>query len=137
MVRAVAGELGWEIREIHYGHYSLEQFRDELRTCELAVFLSDWESQGIALAEAWSCDVPTLAWTSDKHYPLKHVAPYLSEATGQMFEGREDLQALLAGAWRTDHLQPRKWVLENMSLERSAEILVEHFRREVGESVRQ
>ena len=125
MVRTAACELGWDIREIHYGRYRLEQFRHELRNCGLAVFLSDCESQGIALAEAWSCNVPTLVWTSDKHYPLQHVAPYLSGATGQMFEGQDDLRTLLAGSWMTDYLRPRKWVLENMSLERSAEILLD------------
>ena len=47
---------------ITYGKYRRQEFKAALATSMFAVFISRSESQGIALAEAWSMDVPTLVW---------------------------------------------------------------------------
>ena len=38
------------------------EYRDRLDRAALGVFLSTFETQGIALAEAWSMNVPTMVW---------------------------------------------------------------------------
>ena len=53
----------------------------------MAVFMSRSESQGLALAEAWAMDVPTLVWQSPPGEPgsvfsLSDPAPYLTSDTG-------------------------------------------------------
>ena len=52
-VRALPGE---------HAMYSRVDYRRLLNRAAIGVFLSAFETQGLALAEAWSMDVPTLVW---------------------------------------------------------------------------
>ena len=60
---------------------------NQIRFCLLAVFLSSSESQGIALAEAWSMNVPTFVWNpkpkelNGRYFPSVDSAPYLTPET--------------------------------------------------------
>lgn len=53
---------GWETVRLVYGKHSREEFKATLSGSVFAVFISRSESQGLALAEAWAMDVPTLVW---------------------------------------------------------------------------
>ena len=53
----------------------------------MAVFISRSESQGLALAEAWAMDVPTLVWQGPPGdggslFNLSDPSPYLTSHTG-------------------------------------------------------
>ncbi len=117
---------GHRVVELAYGRYGPEQYRRQLRRSRLAVFFSESESQGIALAEAWAMDVPTLVWS--RGYALcsgqkiaASSAPYLGDPTGLFFRGRDDFQSALRQASSTiSTFAPRRWVLENMTDEVSA-----------------
>ncbi len=115
---------GYSCEVMTYGSYDVETFRRILRTCRLGIFLSRSESQGLALAEAWSMDVPTLVWDSKSveykgRIMKSSAAPYLSEKTGLFFQTPADLASVIE---RSQHHQfsPRQWVIENMSDEVSA-----------------
>lgn len=112
--------------------YDVEDFKEALSRACFAVTISDQESQGIALAEMWAMNVPTICF--DPHYYMWEwegrfierdgdvsSCPYLSEATGMRFSDFEELRSIL-GMLSTDNIQfsPRNWVLENMSDEISA-----------------
>jgi hypothetical protein len=79
------------------------------------------ESQGIAWAEAWSVDVPTLLWKQDyvtykgRTY-RSSTAPYLTPQTGVFFQSLTEFEKVFED-WDNNRNQfhPRQWVLENMS----------------------
>lgn len=107
--------------------YDVNKFREALNHACFAVVISDQESQGIALAEMWSMDVPTICF--DPHYYMWEwegrlierdgdisSCPYLSEQTGMRFSSFEELGHILDGL-SVDYkrFSPREWVLANMS----------------------
>ena len=87
------------------------------------------ESQGIAWAEAWSTDVPTLILknTSNVHQGRRYkcsTAPYLQSQNGLFFDDLEDFKIQFK-YWEThrEQFSPRAWTLENMSDEVCATML--------------
>jgi hypothetical protein len=125
IVRTAATALkraGWPISWIAYGSYSKSEFRAALRRSRIAVFLSPTESQGIALAEAWAMDVPTLAWEprelviGDKQYTAFSASPYLNAQVGIRWTTGEELERLLAQMpVLLSEFAPRAWIQGNMT----------------------
>lgn len=112
--------------------YTLEDFKRALSQASFAVVISDHESQGIALAEMWSMDVPTICF--DPHYYMWEYegglyerdgdlssCPYLSEKTGMRFADFNELDNILKQlSQNRKGFSPREWVLKNMSDEACA-----------------
>ena len=103
--------------------FTADDFRRLLAESTVGVFLSAFETQGLALAEAWSMDVPTAVW--DPHaaaewrghrFQAGSSAPYLTPATGRPWRTLNDLEAVLRSfladraAWR-----PREWLVAHMT----------------------
>jgi hypothetical protein len=105
-----------------YGSYTRDEFLSNLRRASLMVGFVAQESQGIAWAEAWSADVPTLLWFQGQYTwaPGRtfatSTAPYLCESTGLFFASVAEFENAFA-RWESsrDTFQPRRWVLDNMS----------------------
>jgi hypothetical protein len=113
---------GCSVQSINYGSYTREEYRRILDTCAVAVFLSTFETQGLALAEAWSMDVPTLVWDPQAptewrgfRFTAGSSAPYLTPATGAAWRQPAELIALLARERRPRSGQARAWVLAHMT----------------------
>jgi len=112
---------GYQVEVIVYGKYMPDQYLRMLRqSCLMVGFVTD-ESQGLAWAEAWSTDVPTLLWFQDHDtYQgrtfASSTAPYLSAKTGLFFSSLVEFESVLT-QWESSRqeFQPRQWVLENMS----------------------
>ncbi len=112
--------------------YDMEDFRRALNRACFAVVISDAESQGIALAEMWSMDVPTICfepnyfmWEWEGRFIERagdiSSCPYLSEATGMRFSSFEELGRILDTiSANKKRFSPREWVLKNMSDEACA-----------------
>lgn len=124
--------FGYEVEILRYGEYRHDDYRECLRRSALMVgFVTD-ESQGIAWTEAWACDVPTLIWRNTTHTHLGRTyrcstAPYLTDSTGAFFDDLADFIRQFT-LW-ADHglpLQPRDWVLENMTDAVCARRLLDH-----------
>jgi hypothetical protein len=121
-VEDVLRQFGWEPVTLQYGRYSQAEYRRHLSVAEFAVFISRSETQGIALAEAWASDVPTLAWNPGRRYyrgrDLATVSssPYLTHDTGLHWATLCDLHGILDDLPRRRiQFQPRNWVLKNMT----------------------
>ena len=121
---------GIETRIIRYGQYDAEEFRAALRESSAMVVFSRSESQGIALLEAWSMDVPTLVWNPGT-VPLRGEevpcvsAPYLTPSTGHVFTDEHEFAGLLAsGALDRARYEPRNWALANQSDAASAKSMI-------------
>ena len=127
-VEAIVRKCGLEplrFRSKHgeHGIFEPAAYREALDRAVVGVFLSTFETQGIALAEAWSMDVPTVVWDPQgegewrgRTFRSKSSAPYLTPLTGVTFRTIDDLEPALnrALAGRQD-FQPRAWVLEHMT----------------------
>jgi hypothetical protein len=126
---------GWEvdvlIRSNKVG-YTREQYLNLLQhSCLMVGFTGGSESQGIAWAEAWASDVPTLIWRNTKqvlHGRLLSVstAPYLCKSNGIFFDDLEQFKQKI-NYWQAhrEQFHPRRWVIENMSDEICAKRLLE------------
>ena len=132
-VKAGLEEAGYQVDMIHYGKYRKEELREALRHCESAVVLSQRETQGIALAEMWAMNVPTLCW-DNFHTEFNGIlvpsssCPYLTSQTGWRWRNLPELLQVLK--WSQPNLYaPREWVSRNMSHEVSAELLLDLLRR--------
>jgi len=134
--------LGWQVEVLtRCGSikYTAQQYRGMLQQSALMVGFTMYpESQGIAWAEAWSCNVPTLISQFEFHsYKGRRyrgsAAPFLTPATGLFFNDLDHFKEQFAH-WQThrDQFMPRKWVLEHMSDEVSSRLLYRHV---VGEEI--
>lgn len=119
--RRVIENAGFKVVTLKYGEYSAVDFLEKLRKCEAAIFLSPSESQGIALAEAWAVDVPTMVWNPGwLTYGSKRIkcssAPYLTRETGLFFNRVENFKKIFF-EWQNHKkgFSPRKWVIDNMT----------------------
>jgi hypothetical protein len=122
-VEKIVRGFGVEVVRFRYGHYTREDYRTDLDRSAIAIFLSSFETQGIALAEAWAMDVPTLVWNprSDaswrgRAFIAKSSAPYLTPATGMEWVTLDDLARVAREAFANrSAFSPREWVLANMT----------------------
>jgi hypothetical protein len=86
---------------ITYGKYHPIEYKAALNESEFAVFISRSESQGVALAEAWAMNVPTLVWDPGylvyrgRVFENANACPYLSTETGKKWLTLEELDHLL------------------------------------------
>lgn len=125
-------KYGFSPKRIKYGNYNAAQFKKELSKCSFAVFISKSESQGLALAEAWAMDVPTLVWdpqepldTAGKLWENVSSCPYMNMCVGSSWKTIEEFEALLAPSKEVVmNCSPRSWVLRNMSDDVSARLLL-------------
>lgn len=82
---------------VHYGHYQKADYFAKLARAKGMVYLSESESQGLALCEAWMHNVPTLVWSRGyweycgyKWFNDRISAPYLTPECGMFFTGADD-----------------------------------------------
>jgi hypothetical protein len=126
-------QKGYTPVRITYGKYISKEYKQALDQCQFAVFLSRSESQGVALAESWSMDVPTLVWDPGelffrgKAFEQVSACPYLSPETGQRWGDLPELEKLLDGYDNyKDQFNPRAHTVRNFSDEVCAQSLL-HF----------
>jgi hypothetical protein len=122
-------QQGYKVQIIKCGEYTLLEFLQALQHSQLMIgFVMD-ESQGIAWAEAWSTDVPTLIWRNTvnsirgRSYECS-TAPFLTKDNGLFFDDFEHFKQVFQ-KWITsrDSFRPRMWVMENMSDEFCARLM--------------
>jgi len=112
---------GYEVSVLEYGLYTAEEYRSFLQISKFMVCFTRDETQGIAFAEAWACDVPTFIWSNSEPTYLGvayggSTAPYLTDATGVFFSNVNDFGELLSKCDRDGFdFKPRQWCSENMT----------------------
>ena len=136
----LAGLEPLRVRSRHGEHhiFTPPELRAALDRAVVSVFLSTFESQGIALAEAWSMNVPTVVWDPQgvaewqgRRFKSESSAPYLTPSTGIAVRDIGSLDAAIRQALATlDTFQPRGWVLEHMTDAVCARRLYEVIMRE-------
>lgn len=127
-VEAIVSACGLEperVRSRHGDHviFSPADYRRLLDRSAIGVFLSTFETQGLALAEAWSMDVPTMVWDPQgtalwrgRAFTSRSSAPYLTPATGRLWRTIDELAPVLRGALADRAaFQPRAWMQAHMT----------------------
>ena len=121
--------------ELRYGDYKQEEFHAALGKCKAMIFLCEHETQGLAYQQALSSGIPLMAWDrggywQDPYYfpqkvkfgPVTSV-PYWDDRCGKKFT---DVAQFIAtwdafwGAVQSNELQPRQFIVENLTLEKCA-----------------
>jgi hypothetical protein len=113
-LRSVLGE---------HARFRPADYRALLDRSAIGVFLSTFETQGLALAEAWSMDVPTVVWDPrgpaqwrGRTFESKSSAPYLTPATGRPWRTIDELEPVLRAALDDRaSFRPREWMMANMT----------------------
>ena len=113
------------VRALHGEHamFSAADYRRLLDQAAIGVFLSTFETQGLALAEAWSMNVPTVVWDPQgvaqwrgRSFESRSSAPYLTPATGRLWRTIDELEPVLRAAMADrSAFHPRRWMLANMT----------------------
>jgi len=121
---------GIEFSVIEYGKFTPDEYTKALSQSSYLVYLTEHESQGLALHEAWMGNVPTLVWNpgkfvyADRQWQSEKLsAPWLTEEAGMAFKSADDFAVRLKEF--IEHLEafaPRKYALENFTDKKSAEI---------------
>jgi len=124
-----------EAKVFTYGSYSETEYLDYLRDAKFGIWLSAHESEGFALLEALSCDVPLLVWSATKMSQAfgysdlfekvttpATTVPYWNACCGEVFTDGQDLlsskERFLSNLL---NYTPRKYILENLTLEKTTE----------------
>lgn len=128
--------------EIRYGHYKEEDFHSLLKRCKAMIFLCEHETQGIAYQQALSMDIPILAWDrggfwrDPSYFPARVCyepvtsVPFWDARCGVKFANEDDFHGRLGeflDLGKEGAFNPRKYIVENLTLEKCAEHYVKHF----------
>lgn len=117
--------------------YDQKQYIDCLNESKFGFWLDAHESQGFALQEALSCDVPLIVWnvTSMKQeygssYPdiPATTIPYWDNSCGEAFTKKEEMKETFQKFInRLETYQPRKFILENLTIEKCSDMFKNLF----------
>lgn len=124
-------------KNINYRLFSYQKRYDEndylnyLKTCKYGIWLGCHESQGFALEEALSCNIPLLIWNVRLRYQewtnreiYKNVKsevttiPYWDDRCGEYFYTSNELDKTFNKFINNlDKYRPREYILENVGME--------------------
>jgi hypothetical protein len=132
-IQMILNSRGLRTHTIRYKFHDHATYKQLLQRSRAMVFLCEHETQGLAYQEALASNVPLLAWDngywldplwkkfSQKMIPASSV-PFFSEECGERFRDMVDFEAALSVFMdRLRHFKPRKYIIENLSMEESAE----------------
>jgi len=111
--------------------YKEEDFLQYLKTCKYGIVLGRHESQGFAIQEMLSCDIPLLVWgvtLRKQEYPYLadyqniktqvSTVPYWSNQCGELFYNYNEIEnKYKIFINKLDSYKPREFILENLSLD--------------------
>jgi glycosyltransferase involved in cell wall biosynthesis len=131
---------GLSVEVIHYGSYRERELLALSRSARSMIYLSPHETQGIALEQMLSANVPVLAWDpggewQNLEYLLRGVrfgpvttVPYWDDRCGVKFTSAADFPDALSRFWRgveTEAFAPRQLILDKgLTLEAAAQAYV-------------
>ncbi len=133
-------EKGLDFKLIEYGDYKLNTYKKLLKNAKGMIFLAEHESQGLAYQEAMSMDIPILAYDqglwldpnrfewNEKEPVAASSVPFFDERCGEKFNDissyHEKLPVFLNKIAEHKYA-PRQYILENLSLAKSGERMLE------------
>lgn len=134
---------------LEYGKYSESFFKQILQSTKLVIWLGCSESQGIALQEILSCNIPVIVCESDNmnknlinsngfntmeaNYKKATSAPYFNNQCGIIINNLTNLNLALENMLNSlNSFQPRDFVVTNFNLEKQAKEFLNIFNTYYG-----
>lgn len=119
---------------IIYGSYNENDYYSLLKRTKYIIWLGMYESQGIALEEALSCNIPMIVLDNQKLLndfdKDTTSAPYFDDRCGLKIKNMEKLDANIDIMEKTYmELKPRDYVLENLELKKQAEKFIDLYEK--------
>lgn len=110
-------------RIVKYGKYNQKKYFSSLKKAKMAIFLSESESQGLAMFEAWAHDVPTIVWNrgywqmgEHKWEDEKISSPYLADDCGMFFSNQNDFEEKFRVCLeKISTFRPREYIINNFT----------------------
>lgn len=125
---------------IRYGSYEPQNLLEKLKHTKAVIFLCEHETQGQAYQQILATNTPILAWDrggywqDPYYYPTKVLyqpvssVPYWDYRCGLKFNGIEDFETILMRFLdQRAQFEPRNFILENLTLEKSAQNYLDIF----------
>lgn len=109
--------------------YKQEDYKEYLQTCKYGIWIGRHESQGFALQEALSSNIPLLVWnvkymSQEIHSPIQYKGiygnsiPYWDDLCGEFFFEKYEFENKFKNFVNNLHnYNPRKYILQNLSNE--------------------
>lgn len=116
--------------------YNEDDYLSYLQQCKYGIILDAHESQGFAIEEALSCNVPLLVWNAktmqqehnSRYEPIPCTSiPYWDERCGEYFHHQHELESTFKtfqDKLEAQQYNPRQYILENLSTIKCAERLM-------------
>lgn len=132
---------------IRYGFYKKNDFKRLLAGSVAMLFLCEHESQGLAYQQAMAMNVPILAWEQGlwldplrfewgEHDPIAASSvPYFDERCGMKFNDFDSFEQIFPTFFqqaKDGRFSPRAYVLENLTIEKSAKRMLEIVNQDIG-----
>jgi hypothetical protein len=140
MVEAATRAAGLRTARITYGSYRETAFLALVKRSRTAIFLCEHETQGLALLQMLSANLPVLAWDRGGYWqdPLYYPdrvkfgpvtsVPYWDERCGRTFADFPDFPCAFEEFWHdvlAGVFKPREFILDNLTLEACARRYIE------------
>lgn len=119
-------------RTIRYGAYKEDEYKEILRKSKYMIWIGCFESQGVAIEEAMSCNVPILVLDNqDKKTSFDThgtSAPYFDERCGIILKDIDLIDENIEKMENSfSQFNPRNYILENLGLEEQARKFVKFY----------
>lgn len=116
---------------VKYGYYNESDFISLISNSKYGLVIDNTESQGIAIQEMMSCNLPLLVWdiTEWNHRGQQYIVPatsvpYWSKECGEIFYNIEELNEKF-NLFITKNYEPRNFILNNLSLPKMATEIIQ------------
>lgn len=118
---------------ISYGDYDESTFKSLLSQSKFCFLINGSESQGIAVQEIMNSNTPLFVWDisewldQGEEYKVPATSvPYWDERCGEKFYFESEMEKVFSKFYdRIETYKPKKFIEQNLSFQKSAEILLE------------
>jgi hypothetical protein len=115
--------LGISYRVFYYSRYNEHEYIEFLKTAKYGIWLGAHESQGFALEEALSMNVPLFVWgirTLNQEYMSSYppapatTIPYWDSSCGEVIYEKDEFSPMFS-KFLEGHYSPREFVVNHLS----------------------
>ena len=135
IVETFLADKNYNYRIFSYrSRYNEDEYLDYLQNSKYGIWIGGHESQGFALQEALSCNVPLLVWSvksMNQEYGSNYndipatTIPYWDERCGEYFTNLNDLSLTFEKfISNINNYNPREYILQNLSVDKCEKKLI-------------